>query len=77
MLGPGLLEQLGALAVEEDDRAQVDVELHIDEFGQVLAGRGADAHAGVVDQHVEPAEALAVAADDLADRVLVGQVSGH
>ena len=63
-----------ALAVEEHDRADVDVELHVDVLGLVLVDRGADAHAGVVDEDVQPAEGLAVAGHDGAHGVLVREV---
>ena len=64
MLGAGGAQQLHRLAVEEDDRAQVDGELEVDPLGLVLAGRRADADAGVVDEHVEAAVAVAVGGDD-------------
>jgi len=60
VLRAGGAQQLGALAVEEDDRAQVEVELHVDPLGLHVGHRRADTHAGAVDQHVEPAEPLAV-----------------
>src|SRR4051794_21165510 len=74
MLGAGCAQQLQALAIEENDRAQVDVELKIDVLGLMLGGRRADSGAGVVDEHVEAPETLAVSPDDLADPVLVGHV---
>jgi hypothetical protein len=43
----------------------------------VIGGRRADPHARVVDEHVEASESVAVARDDLANRVLVGHVGGH
>ena len=76
MLGAGGAQQLRALAVEEDDRAQVDVELEIDPLGGDLGDGGADADAGVVDQHVQAPPALAVRRDDALDVVLVGHVAG-
>ena len=76
MLGAGGAEHVGALAVEQDRRAQVHGELHVDEFGLVLVDLGAYAHACVVDEHVEPPVALAVPADNFAHGFLVGQVRG-
>ena len=52
-------------------------ELHVDVLGLELADRRADADAGVVDEHVEAAEALAVRGDDLLDLLLVGDVDGQ
>ena len=43
----------------------------------MLVRRRADPNAGVVDQHVEPAEALAVAADHLEHAFLLAQVGDH
>ena len=74
MLGARRPQQLGALAIEEHDRADVDVELHVDVLGLVLVDRGADPHAGVVDEDVEPAEGLAVAGHDGVHRLLVREV---
>src|SRR5205823_14032438 len=74
VLGAGGAQHLRALAVEEDDRADVDGDLQVDVLRLLLGHRGADADAGVVDEHIEAAEALAVASDDRADRVLVGHV---
>ncbi len=76
MLGRGGAQHAHALAVEEDDRAQIDVELHIQALGVDLGHRGADPDTGVVDQHVEPAEALLVLGHHPPDRLLVGHVSG-
>ena len=70
-------EHLDALSVEEDDRAQVDVQLHVQALGLDLGHGGPDPDARVVDQHVEPPEALAVRVHDLLDRVLGGHVPGH
>ena len=75
VLGARGAQQVDALAVEEDRRAQVDAELQVDLLGRQLADRRADADAGVVDQHVEAPEALAVGAHDLLHDRLVGQVA--
>ena len=74
MLGAGGSQHRAALPVEQDDRANVDVELHVDMFGLVVVGSRGDADAGVVDQHVETTEALSVASDNLRDRGFVGHV---
>jgi hypothetical protein len=54
VLGARGAQELGALAVEEDRRAQVDGELEVDLLGRQLADRLAGADPGVVDQHVQP-----------------------
>jgi hypothetical protein len=77
VLGAGRAQQVGALAVEEDDRPQVEVELHVGPFGDDVADRRADPHAGAVDEHVEPAEALAMGGHDALDLLFVEQVGGH
>ena len=74
VLGAGAAQHVGALAVEEDDRAQVEVDLHVDLLRRVLGDRRADPDARVVDQHVEAAEALAVLGDDVLDLLLGGHV---
>ena len=43
VLGAGGAQHLGALAVEEDDRADVEVELHVEALGLRVGDRGADA----------------------------------
>ena len=53
------------------------IELQVDELGLLIARCRADPHAGIVDEHVEAPETVAVARHDLADRVLVGHVGGH
>ena len=50
MLGGGGAQQLDRLAIEENDRAEVDRELQVDALCLVLAGGRADADAGVVDE---------------------------
>ena len=70
-------QHVGALAVEEDVGAQVDVELHVEPLGLDLADGGADAQPGVVDQHVQPSVGVPVALDDRLDRVLLGQIRRH
>jgi hypothetical protein len=67
-------QHLGGLAVEEDDRPQVDGDLHVDVFALLLGDRGANPNPGVVDENVEPAEALAVPLHDALDAVFVGHV---
>ena len=52
------------LAAHQVDRAQVHVELHVELLGLGVRHGAADADAGVVHQHVEAAEALAVRRDD-------------
>ena len=75
VLAAGGAQHLGALAVEEDDRAQVDGELEVDALGLVLVDGRAGADAGVVDQHVEAAEALLVGGDHALDVLLGGHVA--
>jgi hypothetical protein len=77
VLGASGAQQVGALAVEEDDRPQVEVELHVDPLGLHVGHRRADPDAGAVDEHVEPAETLAVAGHDALDVLLGGEVGGH
>src|SRR5205085_1570259 len=77
VLGSRGAQHVGALAVEEDVGAQVDVELHVEPLGLDLADGGADAQAGVVDEHVQPSVGVPVALDDRLDRVLVGQIRRH
>src|SRR5258708_10102708 len=77
VLGGGLSKHRRAFAVEEEDRAEVDRELHVDVLGLNLRDRPADADAGVVDEHVEPAVALAVGVDDRLDLALVRDVDGQ
>ena len=71
---PASQQHRHAFAIEEDDRADVDVELHVQALGLDLADGRADAHARVVDEHVEAAVALAMRGDDLLDLRLVGDV---
>ena len=74
VLGARGAQEVGALAVEQDDRPQVDVELHVDPLGDDVGDGRADAHAGVVDEHVEAPPALAVGGGDRRDPGLVGHV---
>ena len=74
MLAARGTEHLDRFAIQEDDRAHVHPELQVDVLGLVIGGCGSDAHAGVVDEHVEPPESLLVARDDAGDRVGVRQV---
>ncbi len=53
MLGGGLAQHGDAFAVEEDDRAEVDVELHVQALGLDLGERRSDADAGVVHEHIQ------------------------
>jgi hypothetical protein len=48
--------------------------LHVDVFALLLSHGGTYADTGVVDQDIEPAEAVAMALDDRLDAVLVGHV---
>jgi hypothetical protein len=73
----GRTQHLDGLAVEEDERAQVDVELHVQPFGLDLRDRRADSDAGVVDEHIEAAEALPVGGHHLSDDRLRGHAAGH
>src|SRR3954452_11250237 len=77
MLRAGGAQHVEAVAIEEDDRSGVDVELKIDVLALVLSRRGADADAGVVDEDVQAPEALAVALHHRADAVLVSEVRRH
>jgi hypothetical protein len=74
MLGARRPEHVGALPVEEHDRSQVHLELEVDVLRLLLGHGRSDANAGVVDEHVESAEALAMARDHGADGLLVGHV---
>ncbi len=76
MLLGGRLQHRQAFAVEEHDRAEVDGELHVQVLCLYLPDLRADPHAGVVDEHVETAVAVAVGVDDLDDVGLVGDVRG-
>ena len=75
-LGGGRAEHAHALAVKEEDRAQVDVELHVQSLGLDVSDGRADADAGVVDEHVEAPVVLAMGRDDLLDLGLIGDVRG-
>jgi hypothetical protein len=77
VLGAGGAQEIGTLAVEEDDRAQVEVELHVGALGLDVGHRRAEPDAGAVDEHVEPAEPLAVGGHDAPDILLGGQVGGR
>src|SRR5205807_9725505 len=77
VLGAGGAQQLIAFAVEEDDRAEIDADLHVEIFGLDVAHGSADPDPGVVDQYVEPSEAVAMGGDNLADDVLRARVTGH
>jgi hypothetical protein len=77
VLGAGRPQQLGRLAVELDDRANVHGEPQVDVLGLLVAGRRADADAGVVDEDVEAPEPLAVPRNDGGDRVGVCEVRRH
>jgi hypothetical protein len=77
MLGAGLLEERDRLARKQVDRAQVDVELQIELLRLRIRHGAADPDARVVHEHVDPAAALAVRRDELADLLLVGHVGRH
>src|ERR687898_390612 len=77
VLGARLLQHRDALTREQVHRAQVDVELKIELLRLRLRNRPTDPDAGVVDENVEPAAAVAVRRDELADLRLVGHVGGH
>src|SRR4029453_12811247 len=75
-LGAGGAKQLGALAVEEDQRAQVDPELEVDLPGVDLVDGRTEPDPGAVDEHVEAPEVLAVRAHDLLYHGLLTEVAG-
>ena len=66
----GCDEQLDRGPAEEHRRPQVDGEREIDRLRRGVLDRSADRHAGVVDQHVQRAEALPVSVDRGLDRLL-------
>ena len=74
MLGRRRQQQGQAFAIEQHGGAQVDVQLHVEALGLNLAHGRADAHAGVVHEHVQAAIALAVGLGHLLDLRLVGHV---
>ncbi len=76
MLGAGGEQQREAFAVEQHDRAQIDVELHVKALGLDVRQRCSDADARVVDEHVQTLMALAVGGHDLLDLALLGDVGG-
>src|SRR6476659_1556450 len=53
VLAAGLAQHRQALAGADDQRPQVDRQLHVEIFGLDLLHRRADPHAGVVDERVE------------------------
>jgi hypothetical protein len=72
-----LFEQRNRLARDQQEATQVDPQLQVDVLGLKALGGARDADAGGVHEHVQPAEALAVLADD-ANRVsLVTDVRRH
>ena len=71
---PAARSSVQRLAVEEDHRAQVERQLQVDVLGLELVDRAADPQAGVVDEDVEAAEALAVGGDGGGDLLRVGDV---
>jgi hypothetical protein len=77
VLAGGLAQHRYAFAVEEEDRAQVDRQLHVDVLRLHLCDLCAGAHTGVVDEHVEASVSLAVRVDDLLDLSLIGDVDGE
>ena len=76
MLGAGLAQHRQPLAGADDQRPQVDRELHVEVLGLDLVHRRADPDAGVVDEHVEAAVGLAVLGEDADHVLLVGHVGG-
>ncbi len=77
MLGARRSKHCGALPVEQDHRPQVHADLQVHVLGLLIGDRRPDTQAGVVDEHVEPAIALAVAVHDRTDALLVGHVRRH
>jgi hypothetical protein len=74
VLGAGGAQQPDALAVHQHHRAHVQLQLQVEPLRRDLRERRAEADAGVVDEHVEAAEALAVRGDDALDVGLVAKV---
>src|SRR5215218_4651930 len=76
VLGAGLAQHRQALAGAEDQRPQVDRQLHVEVLGLDLLHRRPDPNPSVVDEHVEPPVLLAVGGEDGDDVVLLGHVGG-
>ncbi len=76
VLGAGLAQQRQSLAGAEDQRPQVDRELHVEVLGLDLLHRCPDPDAGVVDQHVEAAVGGLVGLEDGDDVLLLAHVGG-
>jgi hypothetical protein len=76
VLGAGFAQHRQPLARADDQRPQVDRELHIEVLGLDLLHRRADSHAGVVDQRVEAAVGFPVLGEDTDHVLLVGHVGG-
>jgi hypothetical protein len=74
VLGAGGRQQRQGLAVEERKRAQVRRQLQVQQLRRQLADRRADADAGVVHQHVQAPERVAVGGDRADDVGLVADV---
>src|SRR5215203_2963859 len=76
VLGAGLAQHGQALAGAEDQRPQVDGQLHVEVLGLDLLHRRPDPDPGVVDEHVEAAVGLAVGSENGKHVVLLGHVRG-
>src|SRR3954471_7114715 len=76
VLSAGLAQHRQPLAGAEDQRPQVDRELHVEVLGLDLLHRRPDPDAGVVDEDVEAAVLLPVGGEDGDDVVLLGHVGG-
>ena len=76
VLGAGLAQHRQPLAGADDQRPQVDPELHVEVLGLDLGHRRADPDPGVVDERVEPAVGLPVLGEDADQLLLVGHVGG-
>src|SRR3954452_19629205 len=76
VLGAGLAQHRQPLAGAEDQRPQVDGELHVEVLGLDLLHRRPDPDPGVVDEDVEPPVLLPVGGEDGDDMVLLGHVGG-
>ena len=74
MLGAGDLQEFDGLAIKEDHRSDVHVELEVHVVEPMVRCGRPDADAGVVDEHVEAPEALAMTCDDRRDGVGVREV---
>src|SRR5215218_1663030 len=76
VLGTGRAQHRQPLAGAEDQRPQVDRQLHVEMLGLDLLHRRPDPDPGVVDEDVEAAVLLAVGGEDRDDVILLGHVGG-